>query len=118
MTIAQVEKCLWEIDRQLQTAIDEVIHDRGECNWGQTLANAADLMLKLRCVCDALPADASLQQLLKKITQQTRIATDLLDRAATFYCGSTSWACRVAGEYARSGLIQRLPNESTVQLRA
>ncbi len=118
MTVAEIERSLSEIDRQLQTAIDEVVHDRGDCNWRPVLENAADLMLKLRAGCDALPDNASVKELLKKVSRQTRTVSELLERAAMFYCGSTSWACRVSGEYARSGLIQRLPNEATVQLRA
>lgn len=118
MTVAEIEKSLSEIDRQLQTAIDQVVHDKGDCAWGQALETAADQILKLRAGCDALPDDSSIKDLLKKVGQQTRTVSDLLDRAASFYCGSTSWACRTSGEYARSGLVQHLPNEATVQLRA
>jgi hypothetical protein len=118
MTVAPIEKFLFEIDQELQGAIDELISNLPECAWRKKLENSADLILKLKAERDPLPSTSFVKDMLKRIGQKTRAVEDLLSQAVSFHCGPRSRSFVPSGEYASSGLMQPASNEPAVRLRA
>ncbi len=118
ITVAAMEKFLFEIDQELRGAIDELIGGEQASAWQRKLENSADMFLKLKAECDSLPSTSSVKEILKGIGQKTCAIEALLEQAGRFHCASSPRVFVSSGEYGSSGLMQPPSNEPAARLRA